>query len=197
MKDRTPGPKLNPARADPAKPDPAMADPRMPNKSLVFGIGVMLLGGVLLLWRLGLLPSPGVLLPVPGMVLGLAFLYLAFLGTRKKRYILPGMLFTLGGLFFLLLNTVLPDLSLKRIWPVLMLISGISILPYGYGQKHSTRVAIVIPALAIIGLALIFLPFSLRLITESFTDFVLTWWPALLVLTGALLVITHFLRTRR
>ena len=176
--------------------DPQDADSRFPNKSLVFGIILFLLGGLLLLWQLNLLPGLDVLWPLPIIILGLFFLYAAFLRGKKRRYILPGMLFTLAGLFFLLLNTVLSTISLEKIWPIFMLITGVSILPYGHGQKKNTRVAILIPALAIVGLAIIFLPFSLRLVTKSFTNFVLTWWPTLLLLTGTLLILSHFMRTK-
>ena len=175
---------------------PQAADSRFPNKSLVFGIILFLLGGLLLLWQLNLLPGLDVLWPLPIIILGLFFLYAAFLRGKKRRYILPGMLFTLAGLFFLLLNTVLSTISLEKIWPIFMLITGVSILPYGHGQKKNTRVAILIPALAIVGLAIIFLPFSLRLVTKSFTNFVLTWWPTLLLLTGTLLILSHFMRTK-
>ena len=40
-------------------------------------------------------------------------------------------------------------------------------------------------------LAAIFFLFSLQLVEESFIDFVLTWWPTLLILSGVLLVLSY------
>jgi len=167
---------------------------RFPHKNLIVGILLLLLGGVLLLWRLGLLPSMGALWPLPLLVAGLSLLYLNLKG-RSQRYILPGMLLTLGALYFLLRNTVIPSMSLSRTWPVFMLIIGLSFLPYGFRGKKA-RVSIIVPAVAIMGLAVIFLPFSLGLVRESFTDFALTWWPTLLLLTGAVLVLSFFVKHR-
>ena len=107
------------------------------------------------------------------------------------------MTFTLGGIFFLLKNTVIPSMSLTHIWPVFMLITGLSILPYGFSKKRTTRVAIIIPACAIIGMSIIFFLFSLRLIDTSFKDFVLTWWPTLLLLSGAMLILSYMMRRKR
>jgi uncharacterized membrane protein len=171
-------------------------DPRFPHKSLIIGIVFVLLGGLLLLWRLNLLPSLGALWPLSLILIGLYFLYRVFLQNRTRRYILPGMIFTLGGIFFLLKNTVMPGMSLARIWPAFMLITGLSILPYGFSKRKNTRIAIVIPALAIIGLSIIFFPFSLRLTEERFTDFVLTWWPTLFLLSGVILILSYFLRKK-
>ena len=170
---------------------------RFPHKVLVLGIVFILVGILLLLWRLNLLPSLGALWPVVFILIGLYFLYRVFLQNRSRRFILPGMTFTLGGIFFLLKNTVIPSMSLTHIWPVFMLITGLSILPYGFSKKRTTRVAIIIPACAIIGMSIIFFLFSLRLIDTSFKDFVLTWWPTLLLLSGAMLILSYMMRRKR
>ncbi|HUV08395.1 MAG TPA: hypothetical protein VMX75_11740 [Spirochaetia bacterium] len=170
--------------------------PRFPNKSLILGIASLLLGGVLLLWRLGFMPNLESLWPLPFLVLGLYFLYMLFMRNRSRRYMLPGILFSLGGIFFLLKNSVMPDVRLSQVWPAFMLITGFSILPYGFRQKRNTRIAIVIPALTIIGLAVIFFPFSLGLVDVRFTDFVLTWWPALFILIGALLILSYLMQKK-
>jgi hypothetical protein len=78
-----------------------------------------------------------------------------------------------------------------------MLIAGLSIMPYGLSKKRPARVSIIIPAFAIIGLAIIFFPFSFQLIETSFTDFVLTWWPTLLLLSGVILIVSYVLRRKR
>jgi hypothetical protein len=170
-----------------------MKSSRFPNRVLVVGIILVILGAVLLLWRLGLLPPLGILWPLPILILGLLFLYMGFVLQMRSRHLLVGMFLTLLGAFFLLYNTVLSNTNLAKIWPVFMMIAGVSIVPYGLRQKRYTRISITIPAIAITVLALFFLPFSLGIMPENFTAFVLTWWPVLVVLGGGLLILSYWM----
>jgi len=170
--------------------------PRYPNKLLVAGVAVLVAGGVILLWNLGYLPQPGKLWPVPVILAGLVFLYMAWPRGHSDRWIIPGMVLTLGGLVFLLVNTVLNEESLARVWPAFMLVTGISLVPYGYRKKGSARTAIVIPAVFISFLALVFFLFSLRRTGGGFVAFVRQWWPMILVVLGIALIVSFF-STRR
>ena len=168
--------------------------PRFPNKMLILGVGLLIAGGVLLIWRLDRISSLGALWPLPFILFGLVLLYLVFIRGYTRMYVPPGMLALLGGVFFLLRNTVLPNVQLEKIWPVFMIIGGLSILPFAHKKSQSAKLAIIVPTVAIIGLAVIFLPFSLGVIEADFTHFVLRWWPAILLLVGALLVISYTIR---
>jgi hypothetical protein len=53
----------------------------------------------------------------------------------------------------------------------------------------------IIPSVVIIVLSLIFLLFSLRIISMSFRRFVVTWWPAILVAAGMVLIAVDIART--
>jgi hypothetical protein len=166
--------------------------PRYPNKLLIAGVTVALAGGVLTLWNLGYLPQPGRLWPVPVILVGLFFLYMAWPRRKSARWIIPGMVLTLGGTVFLLMNTVLASQSLARIWPAFMLVTGLSLVPYGFRRKSSARTAIVVPGLFISLLALFFLSFSLHHEAGGFGLFVRQWWPMILVIIGIALVISFF-----
>ncbi|HUI69818.1 MAG TPA: hypothetical protein VL354_04810 [Spirochaetia bacterium] len=170
--------------------------PRYPNKFLVLGVAGVVVGGLLLLWNFGYLPQPGQLWPVPVLIAGLFFLYLAWPRKHSDTWIIPGMVLTLAGLVFLLANTVLSGGSLKRIWPVFMLITGISLVPYGLRKKASARAAIMVPAIFISCLALFFLLFSLHREEGGLVAFVRQWWPMILVVLGVALIISFF-STRR
>jgi len=170
--------------------------PRYPNKLLIAGVTTALAGGVLLLWNLGYLPQPGRLWPVLVILGGLFFLYMAWPRGKSDRWIIPGMIFTLGGLVFLLMNTVLAGQSLARIWPAFMLVTGLSLIPYGLRRRGSARTAIVVPALFISCLALLFFVFSLRRETGEFGQFVRQWWPMILVISGIALVVSFFTMRR-
>ena len=170
--------------------------PRYPNKLLVTGVAVLLAGGVLLLWNLGYLPQPGRLWPAPVILAGLFFLYMAWPRGRSDQWIIPGMVLTLGGVVFLLVNTVLSSQSLGRIWPAFMLVTGLSLVPYGFRKRGSARIAIIIPAVFISFLAVVFFPFSLRRTEGGFIAFVQEWWPMILVVLGIALIVSFF-STRR
>jgi hypothetical protein len=166
--------------------------PRYPNKLLIAGVTVALTGGVLMLWNLGYLPQLGRLWPVPFIISGLVFLYMAWPRRKSDRWIIPGMVLTLGGTVFLLMNTVLASQSLARIWPAFMLVTGLSLVPYGLRKRGAARTAIVVPALFISFLALLFLAFSLSHEAGEFGIFVRQWWPMILVIIGIALVVSFF-----
>lgn len=173
-------------------------EPRFPNKNLILGIILILFGGILLLRQLGFLPSLGNLWPLPILLLGLFFLYKVFLAGKSPKYLIPGMLLSLIGAFFILMNTVITESKLEQIWPVFMLITGLSILPYGlYKKSRKARITIIIPVLAIIILSIVFLMFSLNLINENFIDFVFKWWPVIIVFSGALLITLYCIKLKK
>ena len=175
---------------------PVRVKPRYPNKFLVIGVAALLVGGVLLLWNLGYLPQFRRLWPVPVLLVGLVFLYMAWPRKRSDTWIIPGMVLTLCGLVFLLSNTVLPERSLARIWPVFMLITALSLIPYGLRKRGSARTAIIVPAFFFFLLALAFLPFSLHGEEGGLASFVRQWWPMILVVLGITLIVSFF-STRR
>ena len=177
------------------RPKP-VSRPRYPNLFLVIGVAALLVGGVLLLWNLGYIPKPGRLWPVPFVLVGLVFLYLAWPRKHSDTWIIPGMVLTLGGLVLLLSTTILPTGSLARIWPVFMLITALSLIPYGLRKRAAARTAILVPAIFFFLLALAFLPFSLHHEDGGLVAFVRQWWPMILLVLGITLVISFF-TTRR
>jgi MFS family permease len=168
--------------------------PRFPHKLLIAGICIFLVGGILLLWSLGYLPILTNLWPLPIMILGLGLLYVVYLKGKTERFILPGMVLTLSGLFFLLYNTIIPIKDLANIWPFFMIIAGLSLFPYAHKKRGKRRLGINISGILIIVLALIFLPFSLGFLNVSFLEFMLDWWPVIFMVIGLVLVVIYFIR---
>ena len=183
-------------RRTPRHGDARSAATRYPNMLLVVGVAAALAGGLLMLWNFGYLHGAGVLWPVPVIIMGLVFLYMAWPRRRSDRWIIPGMVLTLGGTAFLLINTVLQGPELARIWPVFMFVTGVSFVPYGYRKHGSARTVVVVPGLFLSLLALLFLPFSLHRTEGGFAAFVGQWWPLILVALGAALIVSFF-STRR
>ena len=165
---------------------------RYPNKLLVIGAAALVAGAVLLMANLGSFPLPASLWPLALIAVGLVFLYLAYIRGRSSRYILPGMLLTLGGLFFLLVETVIGWEALDRAWPAFVLITGLSLLAWGLRLKPKARTAIIVPGLFIAALGVLLFPFSLQRQRGTFAAFVGRWWPLVLVVIGLVLVASFF-----
>lgn len=170
---------------------------RFPNKLLIIGVLLLLVGGLLMLWTFGYLRHLSALWPVIFILLGLFVLYEVMIRGAAEVYAFPGMLMALGGLYFLLGTSLMSWHNLIRIWPVFMAIAGISIIPYALLKEGYARAVLLVPSIAIIVLALIFLTFSLRIVSVRFVRFASEWWPLLVVLLGAIFLVAHFVRSKR
>jgi len=172
--------------------------PRFPNKLLIFGVFFLVIGLVLLLRTLGYIPQLYALWPLIFFLCGILLLYVAFVLRRgRESYVFVGMFLSLGGLFLFLMMTVMTAVGLERIWPIFMTIVGLSLGAYGLVKRGYARLSMTIPAVTIIALSLVFLPFSLGLVQQSFRSFVGEWWPALFVLLGLVLIFVYAYRRRR
>lgn len=171
--------------------------PRYPNKYLIIGVLIIVMGIFTLLWTLGYFPSFRALWTLPMVVMGLFFLYAVYFRGKNDLYIIFGMILFLVGIFFLLVNTIVSEKSLIKIWPGFMLIAGISLVPYAFKRKRRRQqVAIAIPALSLICLSLIFFLFSFNLTGMSLSEFVSRWWPLLIIFLGASFIITFLIRRK-
>ena len=157
-----------------------------PRRLVLFGVLLVILGGVLLLWTNRLLPSIGALWPLLLLLAGVWQLDHALVSDGREATVLTGMICTLTGIFVLLRTTELIQLEFYRIWPVFMTIAGLSLLVYGFTKRRHHRAVLLVPATVIVLLSLVFLLFSLDMVGISFIDFVGRWWPTLLVVLGIL-----------
>jgi peptidoglycan/LPS O-acetylase OafA/YrhL len=164
---------------------------------LVIGVLLVLVGGLLLLWTFGYLQNFSALWPMVFVVLGLLLLYFVFVRRVPEVYAFPGMLMGVGGLYFLLGTSFMSWQSLFRIWPIFMAIAGISILPYAMMKRGSARAALLVPGVAIIVLAAVFLLFSLHLISQRLSHVAYMWWPLLIVILGIVFLASHVKRKQR
>lgn len=171
-----------------------MTEKKISGKFLLFGSGFLVIGVLLLLYTTGTIPQLGKYWPVTLIAAGLIILYQVFVKKGWESYVFFGMIMTLSGIFFLLLNTVLTGVGVRRIWPVFMFITAVSLFSYGMRKKGANRISLILPALFFAFLSVLFLPFSLDLTDISFAEFVAVWWPGLFVLAGLALILSHVLR---
>jgi len=97
--------------------------------------------------------------------------------------------FILIGLVLLLNALHLTPFTLTRGWPLLSVFAGLALLPAGWRHYRAFRARYMIPSAAFVILGCVLLIFSFKVVSFSFKEFIINWWPLLLALTGILLVL--------
>ncbi|MCL2192752.1 MAG: hypothetical protein FWB78_05080 [Treponema sp.] len=164
---------------------------RRPVAKLFFIIGVLLLflGGTFLIGS-----PPGisrVLVQIAFLLVavGVGFAMIAVKISRRSLYIFLAGLFLQAGLFFFLSAIDAMPLGFARAWPLLSVFAGVAILPAGWHRYGAIRPNYVVLAAAFIILGSVLMVFSLDMVDFSFSQFILDWWPLLVVLAGIVLVL--------
>lgn len=129
--------------------------------------------------------------PVILICFGAVFLFLALAFMQNFVFIFFGLSFLLSGVLMLLLETKIIPLSLKELWPVLVIICGISLFPAGFYKMKRVRTVYLFPAITLVVLGVLFLMFSLRVIKISFSKFFSFALPLVVILFGSTLVFLY------
>ena len=166
--------------------------------AFVSGVVLTALGVVLLVWMNNFLNGLVRWSPLIITALGMIFLYKAWFRKARPSALFVGLLLFLSGTFTALLSTgILPDeLTLEKLWPVFMGIVGVSLIPYGTRYRRTIRVTLVIPGIILILLMGLFLLFSLKVVQQTFAEFFISWWPAVLVAMGISLIASGWVGRR-
>jgi len=109
--------------------------------------------------------------------------------SRRSLYIFLAGLFLQAGLFFFLSAIDVLPLEFARAWPLLSVFAGVALLPTGWHRYGAVRANYVVLAAAFIVLGSILMVFSLDIVDFSFSQFILDWWPLLVVLAGLVLIL--------
>ncbi|MBN1647760.1 MAG: hypothetical protein JW874_06995 [Spirochaetales bacterium] len=165
---------------------------RPSHKFLIGGIFFILIGISLLLWTTGYLSLLGSILPALVTCFGVFLLYMVFVRGTSDIYIIPATLVILLGIFLWIRKRVLPNEGLDKIWPLFMTAAGVSLLLFAFRVKGGRRIKLLVPSLSLVLLSFLFLPFSLGAVRISFSEFVVTWWPVLILILGIGSIILYF-----
>ncbi len=129
--------------------------------------------------------------PTVIMLGGLFYLYLSITHRGNSRYFIAGVFLFLLGVFLIFSQIIFPDMGFQAMWPLFMLIFGIILLIYSLCKKPR-QIQIMVPSAAICIMALVFIPFSFKLVTVSLFKFVAAWWPVMFIIVGAVLLTAYF-----
>jgi len=160
----------------------------------ISALAAVLIGIALLLVTTGAFPGAFRAWPLLVMAVGGAFLYLALVRHSSPAFLFGGIVFVLEGAFFL--AALLLRQEIGRVWPLTMVVGGVASAAAGLATWRRPRPSFVVPALCFVLLGALFSLFSYDVIGLSFRQFIVAWWPSLIIVGGILLFVALGLRGR-
>jgi hypothetical protein len=148
------------------------------------------MGTGFLLLTTGLVRNAAMLWPIlPG--LGSSFMLTSVLrkNGQKKVVFLTLLVFLYSALLLLVYASTL---TLRSMWPLFVVATGIAVLPAGYLRYKRLRPVFFVPGTAFLILGALFSIFSFGFSALSFRTFVIIWWPGFIVAGGLFLFMIYF-----
>jgi hypothetical protein len=123
------------------------------------------------------------------IVAGSACAFLAVTLNKRSLYLFFAAFFILVGFFLFMSSLKIIPLVFEKWWPSVSIFAGLALIPSGWHFYGKIKIRYLVPAAAFIALGAALLIFSLNVVSFSFKQFVLDWWPLLIVITGLILVL--------
>jgi hypothetical protein len=153
------------------------------------GLVLMFLGSAFLLGSLAGVERISVALSFLFVILGSICAAMAIQLSKRGVYLFLAAFFLQTGFFLFLLALRIFPLTFSKSWPLLSVFAGLALFPAGWRRFGALHTAYVVPSIAFVILGLALLVFSFDLVSFSFRQFMLDWWPLLVVLAGLVLVL--------
>ena len=156
----------------------------------IIGFFLMFFGIILLLRSTVGLSRISIIQSFLYLIIGLVLAFLAIRLSQRPIYIFFAYFALMVGFFVTLAALkIISQLALLHAWPLISVFSGIALLPAGWRHYGAPRVTYIVPSCVFVALGLVLLIFSFDIVTFSFKQFILDWWPLLLTLTGIVLAL--------
>lgn len=168
------------------------------NLLLGTGIAFVLLG----IFLLGIL-SAGIEIQSVGVLhlacaaFGGVLLFVAIVKVRRRSVMFAGLFLVMTGMLLFFTGTNHIPYTLDAMWPLVVVIGGISLFVSGLYVQGRAKASQVIPSVALVLLGGCCLLFSLDIIQQPFLLFASRWWPVLLIIAGFWLMLLFFIRNKR
>ncbi len=163
---------------------PRIARSRKGADILFVGAVILLVAGIWLLpVTTGAATRPGRLWPLLLVGAGAIWLYLALSRRFTSGAVLGGTMLGLSGLLLVLSEFL--GWRTGQIWPLFMIVLGLSLLAKGFSRSRSLTASYLVPALCFMGLGVFFAAFSFDATPLSFMQFMRAYWPLAFVVGGA------------
>jgi hypothetical protein len=120
---------------------------------------------------------------------GAFFAFLALRLNKRSVYMFLATFFILIGFFLFLSSLQIVPIVLRDWWPAVSIFAGLAMIPTGWQHYGAVQPRYMVPASIFIVLGLILLFFSLGIVDFSFRQFLIRWWPLLMVMAGLILML--------
>ncbi len=130
---------------------------------------------------------------VINLAIGEICLFICFGFLKIPSLIFAGTFFIFNGILSFFAESPFFELSFNQIWPFVIINTGLSLIPYQIAKFKKLKSNYLFPAILFVGLGIIFLLFSMKIIPISFTNFIKTWWPLVLIFMGIVLIATFIM----
>ncbi len=167
--------------------------------NLLLGIGIaFVLVGACLLGALSAKIDirPSVFRHLIWAALGGGLLFASIVRVPNKSVMFSGLFLIMTGILLFFIDTSYVPYTLEVLWPLVVVIGGLSLMVSGIYVHRGVRASYAIPAVALMLLGGCCLLFSLDIIHEPFLRLVSRWWPLALIATGLCLVVLFFVRNK-
>jgi hypothetical protein len=155
----------------------------------IIGLLLMFLGSAFLLGTIAGISRLSVLWAFFFVIIGAGCAVLAIKLNKRSLYLFLAAFFMLVGFFLFLSSLTIIPVSFSQCWPLLSVFAGLALFPAGWHRYGAIRSRYVVPSIAFVALGCLLLVFSFDVVPFSFTQFILHWWPLLVVLAGLILVL--------
>jgi hypothetical protein len=156
----------------------------------VIGIFLMVAGILLLLRTIAGFSRVAVLFSTLFLALGFIFALVAIRLYKSSAYVFAASFILMVGFYvFLSALGLIPRQVLLRSWPLVSVFSGFALVPAGRRHYGAFIGKFLVPACVFVILGGVLLIFSFDIVTFSFKQFILKWWPLLIAVSGIILVL--------
>jgi hypothetical protein len=161
---------------------------------IVFCVGVILslLSSAILLFSFASITQLQIIGSFLCLIIGGSCIFLAIKLKRRSLYLFFAAFLILLGLFLLLHVTGIAKLTMMQSWPLISVFAGLALLPAGSHRYGAVRRIYLIPSIALIVLGGFLMLFSLKITDFSFKQFILNWYPVIILMAGVMLIILSF-----
>ena len=168
-------------------------------KTIALVLGIILVIAGIFLMATHSFTSEGTILVrvIVNIFLGALLLFLGLGPFSNWFLILAGLFILQLGFLLLLVDLHVIPYTMRQAWPILVSAAGISLVPAGLYRLKRMRSIYLFPAILLILLGVFFSLFSFRILHVSLSLFMHQWWPALMVVTGLVLVVLYFIQQVR
>jgi hypothetical protein len=157
--------------------------------AFIAGLLFMFLGSAFLLETLQGITRFSILRAFFFVIIGALCAVLAIKLNKRSLYLFFAAFFLLVGFFLFLSSLHILPFTFSQSWPLLSVFAGLALFPAGWHRFGAIRARFVVPSVAFVLLGCFLMIFSFRVVPFSFKQFMINWWPLLVVLMGLVLVL--------